>query len=210
MRIDPSQTGASALSSLLAKADATAAREGGAFATLLQQGAQAQARTSAPGAARSPLGSAQLFAEPTRVATAPLPAATSREAADKRTTPRGERTKPVEGRKYEEIVAGPRNGMFVNRSGNERDGIAFLKVTRNHREFHVYGSGEDRLIVEVRPKPKAAPPAPAATTPAPGSAPTQPAPPAVAPTPPPASPGGLGNAPQANPSRTRPPAGIPG
>jgi hypothetical protein len=63
--------------------------------------------------------------------------------------PKGERTQAVKGHSYKEIVSGPRNGMFINNTGNRRDGEAFLIVTRNGREFHIYGSGEDRKVYEV-------------------------------------------------------------
>jgi len=224
MRVESSQPGAPALASLLANAEKASARQGGGFAALLQQGTQGRARAAAVVTA-PPAGSAQLFPEPTRAvapaavapaavapvaAPTPVPARATApvEAADRKATPKHEKTKPVEGRKYEEIVAGPRNGMFLNRSGNERDGMAFLRVTRNHREFHVYGSGEDRLIVEVRHKPKgAAAPAPAAATPAPATAPsttpTTSAPSAATPATPVAAPGGLGDVPQDAPSARR-------
>ncbi len=63
--------------------------------------------------------------------------------------PRNETYQPVEGERYEEIVSGPRNGMFINRSGSQRDGEAFVLVRRNGREFHIYGSGADREVVPV-------------------------------------------------------------
>jgi lipoprotein-anchoring transpeptidase ErfK/SrfK len=63
--------------------------------------------------------------------------------------PKGERTQKVEGHNYVEIVAGPRNGMFINNTGTARDGQAFLIVKRHGREFHVYGSGDDRKVFEV-------------------------------------------------------------
>ena len=53
------------------------------------------------------------------------------------------------GHSYAEIVSGPRNGMFINNTGTKRDGQAFLIVRRHGREFHVYGSGEDRKVYEV-------------------------------------------------------------
>jgi len=73
------------------------------------------------------------------------------EAESKSTTdaPKGERTQAVKGHSYKEIVAGPRNGMFINNTGNGRDGHAFLIVKREGREFHVYGSGDDRKVYEV-------------------------------------------------------------
>jgi hypothetical protein len=44
----------------------------------------------------------------------------SSSASDSKTAPKGERTEKVEGHSYREIVSGPRNGMFINNSGNER------------------------------------------------------------------------------------------
>jgi hypothetical protein len=72
-------------------------------------------------------------------------------SADARSTsaPKGERTEKVEGHHYLEIVSGPRNGMFINSSGNVRDGQAFLIVRREGREFHIYGTGKDRAVYEV-------------------------------------------------------------
>ena len=63
--------------------------------------------------------------------------------------PKGERTKDIPGHAYDEIVAGPRNGMMLNDSGNARDGKAFTRVERDGRAFHIYGTGKDRKIFEV-------------------------------------------------------------
>ena len=63
--------------------------------------------------------------------------------------PKGERTQKVTGHNYVEIVSGPRNGMFINNTGGKRDGEAFLIVKRHGREFHIYGTGEDRTVYEV-------------------------------------------------------------
>jgi hypothetical protein len=72
-------------------------------------------------------------------------------SADDKTAsvPKGERTQKLEGHNYVEIVSGPRNGMFINNTGTERDGKAFLIVKRHGREFHVYGTGDDRKVYEV-------------------------------------------------------------
>jgi hypothetical protein len=75
--------------------------------------------------------------------------------------PKGERTQKVSGHNYVEIVAGPRNGMFINNTGGKRDGEAFLIVKRHGREFHIYGTGADRAVYEVGRKRE--------DTPAPGS-----------------------------------------
>lgn len=61
--------------------------------------------------------------------------------------PKAETTRKVPGHSYDEIISGPRNGMFINRSGNARDGEAFTIVKRKGHELHVYGSGRDREVV---------------------------------------------------------------
>ena len=66
--------------------------------------------------------------------------------------PKGEKSEKVAGHAYDEVTAGPRDGMFINRSGNKRDGQAFAMVKRDGREFHVYGTGKNRVIVEVKHK----------------------------------------------------------
>lgn len=71
--------------------------------------------------------------------------------------PKGERTQKVAGHTYVEIISGPRNGMFINNSGNARDGEAFLIVKRDGREFHIYGTGKDRAVFEVGRERDAAP-----------------------------------------------------
>jgi hypothetical protein len=86
----------------------------------------------------------------------------AKDAATATAAPKGERTQKVEGRHIEEIVSGPRNGMFVNDSGNTRDGDAFVMVKRAGREFHIYGTGRDRTVFEVgRDSDKGTTPAPA-------------------------------------------------
>jgi hypothetical protein len=71
-----------------------------------------------------------------------------------KTPPKGEKTQAVAGHAYAEITAGPRNGLFVNKSGNKRDGMAFARVMRDGREFHIYGSGKNRVIVQVKNRDK--------------------------------------------------------
>ena len=60
---------------------------------------------------------------------------------------KGEKMEPVEDHKYAEITAGTRSGMFINTSGNVRDGEAFVLVRKNGKEYHIYGTGKDRLVV---------------------------------------------------------------
>jgi hypothetical protein len=82
-------------------------------------------------------------------ATAAIEETAAKRTDTKPAAPKNETYKAVEGQPYEEIVSGRRNGMFINRSGNERDGEAFVLVKRNGREFHVYGSGADRQVVPI-------------------------------------------------------------
>ena len=42
--------------------------------------------------------------------------------------------------------------MYLNTSGNKRDGQAFVLVKRDGKEFHIYGSGKDRLVVCLKRK----------------------------------------------------------
>jgi hypothetical protein len=62
----------------------------------------------------------------------------------------GERTKQVDGRAYHDILNGSRSGMFLNTSGNVRDGMAFVLVKREDREYHIYGTGKDRTVVSMK------------------------------------------------------------
>jgi hypothetical protein len=71
---------------------------------------------------------------------------------DAKKAPKGEKSKAVEGHAYADITAGPRNGMYLNTSGNKRDGQAFVLVKRDGKEFHIYGSGKDRLVVCLKRK----------------------------------------------------------
>jgi hypothetical protein len=80
----------------------------------------------------------------------------SAKASGVQDAPFGETYADVAGRGYDEIVSGPRNGMFVNQSGNGRHGQAFTRVERDGREFHIYGSGRDRHVISVRPRSAAA------------------------------------------------------
>ena len=90
-------------------------------------------------------------------------------ATTSKAAPKGEKTEKVEGHQYAEIIAGPRNGMFINMSDNARSGQAFVMVKRDGRQFHIYGSGEDRQVFEVGREPhrtKATTPSMSTSTPA--------------------------------------------
>jgi hypothetical protein len=83
-------------------------------------------------------------------------ASASKKGASAQTTPpkepKGEKTEAVAGHSdYRDITAGPRDGMYLNTSGNKRDGMAFVLVKRHGIEYHIYGTGKNRQVIEVKP-----------------------------------------------------------
>lgn len=78
---------------------------------------------------------------------------------------KGEAMSAVNGHSYAEINGGKRDGLYVNTSNNKRRGQAFVLVHRNGREYHIYGTGKNRLVVALR-KPDHADTPKTATTPA--------------------------------------------
>ena len=82
---------------------------------------------------------------------------TRRDATDKTSlvfdaskAPKNETTKPVDGRAYADILTGSRTGLYLNTSGNVRDGDVFALVKREGREFHIYGTGKDRQVIGLK------------------------------------------------------------
>jgi hypothetical protein len=65
---------------------------------------------------------------------------------------KGEKVKPVEGHAYVDITSGKREGLYINTSGNKRHGEAFQLVIKKGIEYHIYGSGKDRVVVALKPK----------------------------------------------------------
>jgi flagellar hook-basal body complex protein FliE len=61
-----------------------------------------------------------------------------------------ETSQAVAGHAYSEILTGPRAGMYLNTSHNKRAGQAFVMVERNGVEYHVYGTGKNRTVVEMK------------------------------------------------------------
>ena len=66
--------------------------------------------------------------------------------------PSGETTQAVEGHKYSDILSGPRKGMFLNTGSNKRAGQAFVMVRKNGREYHIYGTGKNRVVIGMKTK----------------------------------------------------------
>lgn len=70
--------------------------------------------------------------------------------------PKDEEWAPVKGaNNYADILNGSRNGLYVNTSGGERNGMAFQIVRRGDETYHVYGKGKHRQVVEVSSPKKA-------------------------------------------------------
>jgi hypothetical protein len=65
---------------------------------------------------------------------------------------KGEKLSKVDGHQFGRIKGGERDEMCVNLSGNARSGQAFDLLWRDGRQFHIYGSGKDRHVVEVGKK----------------------------------------------------------
>ena len=64
----------------------------------------------------------------------------------------------VNGHSYAEINGGKRDGLYVNTSNNKRRGQAFVLVHKHGREYHIYGTGKNRLVVALRkPEPHETP-----------------------------------------------------
>lgn len=63
---------------------------------------------------------------------------------------RGESMTAVAGHSYAEIDGGKRDGLYVNTSNNKRRGQAFVLVHKHGREYHIYGTGKNRLVVALR------------------------------------------------------------
>ena len=113
------------------------------------------AATGAAASARSQVAqtaSRHAFAGALAHASSKSSANTPDSVLDAKKAPKGEKSAPVAGHSYADITRGPRNGMFLNTSGNKRDGQAFTLVKRDGKEFHIYGSGKDRLVVCLKRK----------------------------------------------------------
>jgi hypothetical protein len=69
--------------------------------------------------------------------------------------PDGEQTKKIAGHPFSRIQNGSDKGLYLNQlAGSPRQGSVFRLARHDDRLFHVYGSGKDRVIVEVRAQAK--------------------------------------------------------
>src|SRR3954453_2348651 len=69
--------------------------------------------------------------------------------------PDGEQTKKIAGHPFSRIQNGSEKGLYLNQlAGSPRQGSVFRLARHDDRLFHVYGSGKDRVIVEVRAQAK--------------------------------------------------------
>jgi hypothetical protein len=62
---------------------------------------------------------------------------------------KGEKMEPVDGHPYAEITSGPRSGMYINTSQNSRRGEAFVLVEKADADYHIYGTGADRVVIRA-------------------------------------------------------------
>jgi hypothetical protein len=99
----------------------------------------------------SPIGHSAAARSPERPADAAAFGAALAKASTEVKLRKGEKAEPVEGHAYSDITAGARKGMYINTSGNERHGEAFVLARKRGVEYHIYGSGKDRLVVALKP-----------------------------------------------------------
>ena len=65
--------------------------------------------------------------------------------------PDNEQTTKVAGHAFSKIMNGKDKGLYLNQlDGSPREGAVFRLVERDDRVFHVYGSGKDKVVVEVK------------------------------------------------------------
>jgi hypothetical protein len=108
--------------------------------------AQSQGKAAKQLATRSSASFASVLAKQSSTTAA----ATPEVAAKAVKLRKGESMRAVDGHSYAEISGGPRDGLYINTTNNKRRGQAFVLVHRNGREYHIYGSGKDRLVVALR------------------------------------------------------------
>jgi hypothetical protein len=78
-------------------------------------------------------------------------ASTADPSANAAARPDGEQTKKIAGHPYARIQNGTDKGLFLNQlADSPRLGSAFRLVQRADHAFHVYGTGKDRVIVDVK------------------------------------------------------------
>ncbi len=153
MRVDP--TSAPAALTAIPAAQRTGEASRSVFATALRAATDTAATTGTEAAETAATTTGTRSAD---TATSSGTAATGSATGTDGTTA-AETTKPVEGKPYERILSGPRKGMYINRSGNGRDGEAFVLVEKPGRDVHVYGTGKDRETVVMWHADAATPPA---------------------------------------------------
>lgn len=133
------------------------------------EGARLLPRSGTRGARAQTTGGASFAGELARFVSASASSPTSTTAADSTrqpvtvkavARPDNEQTTKVAGHPYSRIINGADKGMYLNQlDGNPREGAIFKLVERDDRVFHVYGSGKDKLVVEIKAKSSANPPA---------------------------------------------------
>ena len=117
-------------------------------------------QTTSPAARAISTGGASFAGELARFVTA------STESVKPVSRPDNEQTKKISGHPYSRIENGDDKGLYLNQlAGSPRAGAVFELVERDDRVFHVYGTGKEKLVVEVKKKGADASTAPAGGTP---------------------------------------------
>ena len=120
-------------------------------ARLLPQSAARTTRAANAG------GGTSFAGELARLVSAPVSSASSSTSVKAVARPENEQTTKVAGHPFARIINGTDKGMYLNQlDGSPREGAIFKLVERDDRVFHVYGSGKDRLVVEIKAKSGAA------------------------------------------------------
>jgi hypothetical protein len=104
-------------------------------------------------------------ATPSTASPSTATASTAPNAVKAETRPDNEQTKKVAGHPYSRVENGPDKGRYLNQvDGSPREGAVFKRVERDNRVLHVYGTGKDKVVVEVKSKAATAQPSPPATS----------------------------------------------
>ena len=129
--------------------DPIQASSGAEGARLLPQSGSRSTRTSATGGASFAGELARFVSAPASSTASARPAGSVKVVA----RPDNEQTTKVAGHPFSRIINGADKGMYLNQlDGSPREGAIFKLVERDNRVFHVYGSGKDKLVVEIKSK----------------------------------------------------------
>lgn len=126
---------------------ASPAATGAGGAAFAAAGARAPARATT----RSFAGELARFAAASSTSPSTSTATATSTATQPPQRPDGEQTRKVAGHPFARIENGVDRGRYLNQlAGSPRQGQVFRLVERDDRVFHVYGSGANKLVVELK------------------------------------------------------------